>query len=168
MRMDTLKCMEECLDEALMQKIDATLAKYNSNPSKLLEILLEVQSQVEGQYISKKVAYYIAEALEIKASRIYDVITFFSSIHQAPRAKYPIQVCESIVCKANGRDGLLDYLKEILAIDLGQVTYDGRFTIEEVPCFGACDKAPAVRINGTVYGHLDTYEKVLDLIKRLV
>lgn len=166
--MDTLKCMEDSLDEALMRKINDTLAKYEFNPSKLLEILLEVQRQVEGQYISKKVAYYIAEELKIKASRIYDVITFFSALHQEPRAKYPIEVCESIVCKANGSDGLLDYLKEILEIDLGQVTYDGRFTIEEVPCFGACDKAPAVRINGQVYGHLDTYEKVLDLIKSLV
>lgn len=166
--MDTLKCMEDCLDDELMRKINATLAKYDFNPSKLLEILLEVQSQVEGQYISKKVAYYIAEELKIKASRIYDVITFFSAIHQTPRAKYPIEVCESIVCKANGRDGLLDHLKDILEIDLGQVTYDGRFTIEEVPCFGACDKAPAVRINGKVYGYLDTYEKVLELIKSLV
>lgn len=166
--MDTLKRIEEILDDQLMKKIDAILAKYDFNPSKLLEILLEVQTQVEGQYISKKVAYYIGEALKIKASRIYDVITFFVALHMEPRAKYPIEVCESIVCKANGRDGLFDQLKNILEIDLGQVTYDGRFTLEEVPCFGACDKAPAVRINGTVYGHLDSYEKVLELIKSLV
>lgn len=166
--MDILNCSEEILDESLMNKINLVLAKYEFNSSKLLEILLEVQAQVEGQYISKKVAYYIAEALEIKASRIYDVITFFSALHMQPRAKYPIEVCESIVCKANGRDGLFDYLKDILEIDLGQVTYDGRFTLEEVPCFGACDVAPAVRINGKVYGHLDSYEKVLELIKNLV
>lgn len=166
--MDTLKCSEETLDENLMKTIGVVLAKYANNPSKLLEILLEVQAQVEGQYISKKVAYYIAEELDIKASRIYDVITFFSALHMKPRAKYPIEVCESIVCKANGSDGLFDHLKRILEIDLGEVTYDGRFTLEEVPCFGVCDKAPAVRINGKVYGYLDTYEKILELIKSLV
>ena len=63
---------------------------------------------------------------------------------------------------------LLDTLKKILNIEVGEVTYDGRFMIEEVPCFGACDVAPAIRINGKVYGHLDTPEKVRSVLSSLM
>ena len=58
-------------------------------------------------------------------------------------------------------------LRAILGIDLGEVTYDGRFTIEKVPCFGACDCAPAVRVNGVVYGDLTTRERVLAMLREL-
>lgn len=167
-KMETLKYMETTLDEGVLEKVDEIIASYHQDVSQLLQILLEVQKEVKEQYISQKMAYYIAEKLGIKVSQIYDVITFFSALHTTPRAKYPIQVCESIVCKANGRDGLLDHLMQILELPLGEVTYDGRFMLEEVPCFGACDVAPAVRINGKVYGHLDSYDQVLALIKSLV
>ena len=50
---------------------------------------------------------------------------------------------------------------------MNEVTYDGKFTIEKTPCFGACDVAPAVRINGTVYGKLTTREKIQDMLNSL-
>ena len=79
-----------------------------------------------------------------------------------------MQVCRSIACKVNGSDTLLDTVKSILGVEPGEVTYDGRFTIEEVSCFGACDVAPAIRINGTVYGHLDTTEKVRAVLEKFM
>lgn len=51
-------------------------------------------------------------------------------------------------------------MRRLLNIDFDTVTYDGKFTLEKVSCFGACDVAPAVKINGTVYGHLDSEEKL--------
>ena len=50
---------------------------------------------------------------------------------------------------------------------MGEVTYDGRFCIEKVPFFGACDVSPAVRVNGEIYGHLDSEERVLDMLRQL-
>ena len=55
----------------------------------------------------------------------------------------------------------------MLDIKLGETTYDGRFTLEQVTCIGACDRAPAVRINGHVYDHLDTQEKIEALLRSL-
>ena len=64
-----------------------------------------------------------------------------------------------------------DYNKETLeklhSIHVGEVTYDGRFMLVKTTCFGACDRAPAVRINGKVYGNLDSEEKVRDLLESL-
>ncbi len=59
-------------------------------------------------------------------------------------------------------------LKEILNIELNEITYDGRFTLESVPCFGACDVAPAVRVNGKVYGNLTSREKISKMLKNLL
>jgi len=59
-------------------------------------------------------------------------------------------------------------LKELLGIDLNEVTYDGRFTLESVTCFGACDMAPAVRINGKVYGYLTNKAKIENLLSELI
>ena len=113
------------------------------------------------------VAFYVAQKLPIKVSVIYDCLTFYSALSPTPRAKYPVQVCRSIACKVNGSDSLFETVKEILGVEPGQVTYDGRFTIEEVSCFGACDVAPAIRINGKVYEHLDTQEKIEALLRSL-
>lgn len=74
-----------------------------------------------------------------------------------------------MACKVNDNGFLLETLKELfIEDDFGTVTYDGRFTIEKVSCFGACDRAPAVKINKIVYGPLKTTEQVQDLLKQFV
>ena len=109
----------------------------------------------------------MANKLGLKITQLYDVISFYAALHDKPRAKYPLEVCNSAPCRVNDSDTLLETLKDILGIDLGEVTYDGRFTIEKVPCFGACDVAPAVRVNGVVYGNLTDREQVLAMLRQL-
>lgn len=155
------------LTPALIQEMDTVMSKYGYESSKLLEILLEIQEAVPRKYIPKAAAYYVAEKMGIKATQIYDVVSFFSALHETPRAKHPIQVCSSIVCKVNQNSFVLDTLKEVLNIGLNETTYDGRFTLEEVPCFGACDKAPAIRIHDVVYGPLTTRQQIIQIVQRL-
>ena len=64
-------------------------------------------------------------------------------------------------------DTLCETLKRLLNLEVGEVTYDGRFSIEKVPCFGACDVSPAVRVNGVVYGHLNSEERIMDMLRQL-
>ncbi len=152
------------LSEGLKREIDAVMDAHDHDATQIVGILLDVQDAIEQQYIPEPVAFYIAEKLPVKVSIIYDCLTFYSALSDKPRAKYPVQVCRSVVCKVNESDSLLSMLKKLLNIEVGEVTYDGRFTLEEVPCFGACDRAPAVRINGQVYGPLDRPEKVQALL----
>ena len=100
---------------------------------------------------------------------IIDCLKFYSELSPVPRAKYPIQVCCSPACRVNRVDShrLISTLERLLDIKLGETTYDGRFTLEQVTCIGACDRAPAVRINGHVYDHLDTQEKIETLLRSL-
>ena len=156
------------LTEALMAEIDEVMKVHDQDATQIVGILLDVQDRIERQYIPEKVAFYIAEKLPIKLSIIYDCLTFYASLSENPRAKYPLQVCRSVVCRVNESDSLLNTLRRLLNIEVGEVTYDGRFTLEEVPCFGACDEAPAIRINGQVYGHLDRPEKVQALLAQFI
>ena len=147
--------------------ISGIIANHDNDPTQLVGILLDVQAASERKHISKPVAVYIADQLGVKITQIYDVISFYSALHVRPRAKYPLEVCNSAPCRVNDSDTLLETLKDILGIELGEVTYDGRFTIQKVPCFGACDQAPAVRVNGVVYGRLTDREKILAMLRQL-
>ncbi|MDD5953228.1 MAG: NAD(P)H-dependent oxidoreductase subunit E [Oscillospiraceae bacterium] len=147
--------------------IDKIIASYGGLTSKMLEILLDVQDTAEGKYISEATAHYVAEQLQVKITQVYDVITFFSSLHDAPRAQFPIQVCSSIVCKVNDSDGLMEHLQSLLGVGLNEPTADGKYIIEEVPCFGACDVAPAIRVNGVVYGKITSKDKLAEIINSL-
>lgn len=159
---------ENILTKDLATKIGLILSSHNHDGSQLVGILLDIQEIIPRHYIPEEVAYYLAEKLDIKITNIYDVISFYASLYDKPRAKYPIQICNSIVCKINNNDTIFTTLKDLLGINLNEVTYDGRFTLESVPCFGACDVAPAVRINGKVYGHLTSKEKIVNLLNQLV
>ena len=151
---------EFVITDELASKIDRVLDDHDHDETQIVGVLLDVQDLIEQKYVPRPVAFYIAQKLPIKVSVIYDCLTFYAALSEKPRAKYPVQVCRSVACKVNGSDSLFKTVKDILGVEPGEVTYDGRFTIEEVSCFGACDVAPAVRINGKVYGHLDTPDKV--------
>lgn len=155
------------LTAEFMATIDRIIADHDNDPTKLIGILLAVQMAEERKYISRPAAVYIAQKLDLKITQLYDVISFYTALHDNPRAKFPLEICNSAPCRVNDSDTLFETLKDILGIDLGEITYDGRFTIEKVPCFGACDVAPAVRVNGTVYGNLTNRERILDMLRQL-
>ena len=155
------------LPDALREKIDQVLEAHDYDYTQIVGILLEVQDLNERHYIPEPVAYYIAYRLDMRVTNVYDIINFYSELSDKPRAKYPIQVCSSIACRVNASEQLADTLKRLLGIDYGETTYDGRFTLERITCFGACDRAPAVRINGHVYDHLDSEEKIRALLESL-
>ena len=157
----------QSLSSAQKECINGIIASYGGLTSKLLEILLEIQEAADAKYISEATAYYVAEQMNIKPTQIYDVISFFSSLHGTPRAKFPIQVCSSIVCKVNGGESLLEALEALLGVGVNEPTADGKYIIETVPCFGACDVAPAIRVNGVVYGKIPSKEKLAEIIDGL-
>lgn len=156
------------LTKYLVQETDKVLESHNNDPAQLVGILLDIQDFIERHYIPQSVAEYIAKKLDIPSTRVFDVISFYSALHDKPRAKYPIEICDSVVCKVNDNESLEAMLVKILGIQIGQVTYDGRFIIEKVPCFGACDISPAIRINGKVFGNLKTEQDVQDILSTLV
>ena len=155
------------LTPELVALVDDVIARHGGDPTQLVGILLDLEAGVERHYIPEPAAYYLAERLEIPPTQVYDVISFYTALHDQPRAKYTLQVCDSAPCRVKDSDTLCRTLKRLLNLEVGEVTYDGRFSIEKVPCFGACDVSPAVRVNGVVYGHLGSEERIMDMLRQL-
>ena len=158
---------QEALSDELRAKIDLVLESHDNDFTQIVGILLDTQDLFERHYVPQAAAYYIASKLPVPASRIFDCLTFYAELSDKPRAKYPIEICSLIACHVNNNEELKETLEKLLGIHVGEVTYDGRFMLLKTTCFGACDRAPAVRINGKVYGNLDSEEKVRDLLESL-
>ena len=148
------------LTSDLALKIDEIIKNYQSNSTKLVGILLDIQDIVPKQYIPREVATYVSEKMNIPLSKVYDVISFYAALSDVPRADYVIQLCDSVVCKVTGNTTLRDTITDILGIKEQEATADGKYWLEYTPCFGACDISPAMRINGKVFGHLTSSSSV--------
>ena len=104
-------------------------------------------------YIPKQAQIVISKELKMPMAEIYGVITFYSRFTLAPKGKYNIAICLGTACFVKGSQKLLDRAKERLNIEPGQVTQDGKFSIDEVRCVGACGLAPVFMVNDEVYGN---------------
>jgi len=125
---------------------------YEDSRAASIEALKIVQK--ERGWVSDEAIYAIAEVLNIPASDVEGVATFYSQIFRQPVGKHIIRVCDSMTCYISGYESVLQAIKKYLKIDVGQTTGDKRFTLLPVCCLGNCDKSPTLMIDD------DTYSKV--------
>lgn len=152
--MNNEKCSCGCggVDER-EEKVKKLIKELKYDKSQLMHILNETQN-IYG-YIPMRAQKIISEELNVPMAEIYGVITFYSRFSLEPKGKYNIAVCLGTACYVKGSQAILDKIKEILGIDVGQVTADGKFSLEATRCIGACGLAPVMTINEEVYGKLD-------------
>jgi NADH-quinone oxidoreductase subunit E len=125
-----------------------------------------VQEQ-EG-YLSKEAVVTIAEYLNLPASKIYGVATFYNQFRFQPQGKYHIQVCRGTACHVKGSLAISERLQRELNIQPGETTRDGLFSLEVVACIGACGLAPVISINGEFHAKLvsDDVPGILDAYRQ--
>lgn len=128
------------------------IAEQGSEKGALMPILQKAQD-IYG-YLPIEVQTIIAETLNIPLEKVYGVVTFYSQFTLNPKGKYNISVCLGTACYVKGSGDILDKLKQILKIDSGECTPDGKFSLEACRCIGACGLAPVLTINEEVYGRL--------------
>lgn len=158
----------EVLTKDLIKQIDSIIKNNNNNSSRLVNILLEIQDIIPKHYIPTEVAVYVSEELDLPISQVYDVISFYAALSPMRRADYIIQICDSVVCNVVGNSELKKSIEKIIGVKIGEITQDEKFALEFTPCFGACDISPAMRVNGKVYGHLTSFEKVKEIISTCI
>ena len=115
--------------------------------------------QEQYNYLPKDALATVNEEMEIPASRIYEVATFYNSFSLNPRGRYLVEVCAGTACHVQGAARLMDRLKRDLEIECGETTKDNMFSLEEVRCLGCCSLAPVVRIGGDIHPYL-TQDKI--------
>ncbi|MBD3224270.1 MAG: NADH-quinone oxidoreductase subunit NuoE [Caldithrix sp.] len=120
----------------------------------LIPILQEIQEK-EG-YLSRQTVADIGRYLNLPASKIYGVATFYNQFRFKPVGKYHIQVCRGTACHVKGSAAVLNTLQQELKIQPGQTTRDGLFSLEVLACIGACGLAPVIAVNGEFYAGVQT------------
>lgn len=118
----------------------------------LMMILSDIQNKFG--YIDIEVQKIVADKLNIPASDVYGVVTFYSYFSTTPKGKYVIGICLGTACYVKGSQQLLDAFSNKLGIKEGETSEDGLFTLDVLRCIGACGLAPVVSVNGKIYPHV--------------
>jgi len=135
---------------------------YGTERTSLLPVLQHVASK--ERWLSEEDMIRVGRAFRMSAAEVYSVASFYSLLETKPRGKYIIRVCRTISCSMAGKGNILNKLKEVLGIEVGQTTPDHRFSLLETNCMGWCSDVPSMLINDTVHTHL-TPEKVVEIIQ---
>lgn len=152
-----------------LERVSKILAKYPPDRKLSAVIpLLDLAQRQAGGWLPKAAMDHVAETLEMAPIRVYEVATFYTMFNLKPVGEHLIQVCRTTPCWLRGADDLTNACRNKLGIDLKETTADGKFTLVEVECLGACVNAPMVQINDDFYEDLDParLEAILDALAR--
>lgn len=149
-------------DDELRRQIDDVLGRYPNRQAALLPVLWLCQER--WGWVSAGIVRAVAELLGLAPAYIEGVITFYTMYQRRPPGRYLLQVCTTLSCQLCGTSGLVDHLRARLGIDFGETTPDGRFTLLDVQCLGACGQAPVIQVNNDYYTDLtvDTLDALID------
>ena len=128
-------------------RFDNIVTRYppDQRRSAVLPALYLAQSQ-QG-YITANAIRHVAELLAITRADVEDVVSYYTMFYTRPVGKYVVNVCRTLSCALNGAERVTEALTAKLGIKPGETDASGTFTLMEVECLGACDRAPAVMVN---------------------
>ena len=156
------KCKKET-DQEKYARIAEVIDDYKDKEGSLIQILHMAQG-IYG-YLPLELQQFIAERIGKPLSEVYGVTTFYSFFSTKPRGENTIRVCLGTACYVRGGKKIIERLKEILGIGVGDTTQDGKFTLEVMRCIGACGLAPAITINDKVYKQVNP-DKLQGIIEK--
>ena len=153
-------CVRLGTDEQVAE-FNNVLAEYK-NRTDIMVVLQKTQG-IFG-YIPELSVKLIADNLKMPESDIYGIISFYSQFTLTPRAKYNIDVCLGTACFVLGAQAVMDKILDKLKVKVGETTKDGKWIVTSCRCLGWCGLAPAITINGEVYGKLkvEDVDRIID------
>lgn len=132
--------------------IDAIASKHSVERGAVIPILQEVQD-ILG-YVPKAAIQRIAGDIDVPASEIYGIVTFYAQFRLEPLGKYLIKVCHGTACHLCGAEMVADTIAQVTGAKEGETSEDKLFTVERVACLGCCSLAPCIMINSDTHGRL--------------
>lgn len=151
------------LTDDIRSAIEAYYPRYPSRRAVVLPALHVVNERLG--YVPLAAVVEIAEMLGLAPAQVQDTLSFYGFFPQdAPAGRYRVWMCRSISCSAREGETLMDYLAGRLGIQPGETTPDGRVTLLPAECLGACDYAPAMLVNDTLYKNM-TKEKIDEFVE---
>lgn len=137
------------------------IAQLRHTKGALMPIMQKAQ-EIYG-YLPYEVQKIISDEMAVPLEKIYGIATFYSMFHLYPKGKHKISVCLGTACYVKGSGNIYNKLVEILGIEGGQCTSDGKFSLDACRCIGACGLAPVMMVDDEVYGRLtgDEIDEIL-------
>ena len=135
-----------------LENLPRQLRDYPHNRSQLIPILQMVQREIG--YLPDAALRSVAEYMEISASEVYGVATFYNQFRFNPPGKYPFKICLGTACHVKGGEIILENVERKLEIKDGETTADREYSIERVACVGCCALAPVAMIGETIHGNM--------------
>jgi NADH-quinone oxidoreductase subunit E len=151
-----------------LQKIERECAKYPpaQRQSAVMSALAIAQDQ--AGWLSNELMEEVATVLRMPPVWVYEVATFYNMYNLKPLGKYKVVICTNLPCALSGANEAADHLKRKCGVEgFNQTSADGRFTLKEGECFGACGDAPVVLVNNKRMVGFMTPEKIDELIDEL-
>ena len=130
-----------------LKQIDIELAKYPADQRRSAVMAALRIAQVEQGYLKPEAIEFVADYIGMAPVAAYEVATFYNMYDLAPVGKYKLTVCTNLPCALRGGVDAAQYLQQKLGIGFGETTADGKFTLREGECMGACGDAPVMLLN---------------------
>ncbi len=142
-----MNSQDNMLSQQALEKIDREVAKYPADQKQSAVMAALVIAQEEKGWLSQEAIAAVAGYLGMAPIAAYEVASFYNMYDLHPVGKYKLTVCTNLPCALSGGVHAADYVREKLGIDFNQTTPDGKFTLKEGECMGACGDAPVMLLN---------------------
>ena len=153
-----------CLSQAVIDKVDKEAAKYPTRRAAVKSALRYCQE--ETGWVSNGVVTAVATHLGLEPIEVYEVATFYDMFYTEPGGRHRIRVCTNVSCMLRGAETIVSHLREQLGIKVGETSPDGRITLLEAECLGACGGAPMLVCGNQYFENLTT-DKLDSLLDQL-
>ncbi len=130
-----------------LKRIDREIAKYPAEQKQSAVMAALAIAQEEQGWLSGDAIEFVANYLEMPPMAAYEVASFYNMYDLKPVGKYKLTVCTNLPCMLSGGVDAADYLKQKLGVGFNETTADGKFTLKEGECMGACGDAPVMIVN---------------------
>ena len=150
-----------------LKKIDREIAKYPADQKQSACMSALRIAQMEKGWLAKETIEFVARYLDMPSIAAYEVATFYNMYDLTPVGANKITICTNLPCVLSGGVHAAEYLKKKLGIDFNETTADGRFTLKEGECMGACGDAPVLLLNNHRMCSWMTEEKIDQLLADL-
>ncbi|GAB5465962.1 MAG: NADH-quinone oxidoreductase subunit NuoE [Candidatus Kapaibacteriales bacterium] len=147
---------EIVFSEEELKKVEEHKSKYPEAQAAIMPVLWMAQNKFG--WLSREVMEYVGDLLDLPYSHVYGVATFYTMYFKKPMGKHHIQVCTNVSCMLRGGSEIYEAVKSDLGIGHNEATADGKLSLEEVECLGACGGAPMIAVNEDFYENIDLAE----------
>ncbi|SEO34517.1 NADH-quinone oxidoreductase subunit NuoE [Nitrosovibrio sp. Nv6] len=130
-----------------IKKIDREIAKYPADQKQSAVMSALAIAQDEKGWLTTEIMDFVAHYLEMPPIAVYEVAAFYNMYNLQPLGKFKITICTNLPCALSGANEAVAHFRQKLGINFNETTADGKFTLKEGECMGACGDAPVLLVN---------------------